>query len=112
MEEVSIDLDQAVACGLIINELVSNALKYAFPDGRAGRIAVELQATPGGEVVLRVADDGVGLPAGLDLRQTGTLGHQLVFMLVEKLHGTVDVKREEGTGFRIEFQAKQGEERL
>ena len=112
MEEVSIDLDQAVACGLIINELVSNALKHAFPEGRAGRITVELQTTAQDQVRLRVADDGAGLPAQLDIRQTETLGHQLVFMLAEKLHGTVEVKRDGGTAFCIAFQTKHGDERL
>ena len=112
MEEVSIDLDQAVACGLIINELVSNALKHAFPEGRAGRITVELQTTAQDQVRLRVADDGAGLPAQLDIRQTETLGHQLVFMLAEKLHGAVEVKRDGGTAFCIAFQTKHGDERL
>ncbi|MBI5688074.1 MAG: PAS domain S-box protein [Verrucomicrobia bacterium] len=112
LENVSIDLDQTVSCGLIVNELVSNALKHAFPEGRSGKITVELQTAPQGEIVLTVADDGVGLPAGLDVHQTETLGHQLVFMLAEKLHGTVDVAQNHGTVFRIAFQARYGEERI
>jgi two-component sensor histidine kinase/PAS domain-containing protein len=106
LEEVSVDLDQAVSCGLIINELVSNALKHAFPDGREGRITVELKMTPEKLIALRVADDGVGIPPGADIHQTGTLGHQLVFMLAEKLHGTVEVFRESGTVFQIAFPSK------
>jgi len=106
LEEVSVDLDQAVSCGLIINELVSNALKHAFPDGRSGRIAVELKMAPEKQIVLNVADDGVGIPPGADIHQTGTLGHQLVFMLAEKLHGTVEVIREHGTTFRIVFPSR------
>jgi two-component sensor histidine kinase len=106
LQDVSVDLDQAVSCGLIINELVSNALKHAFPEGRAGRIMVELNTTPEGLIVLKVADDGVGMPPGADIHQTGTLGHQLVFMLTEKLHGTVEVTRENGTAFRIAFPSK------
>jgi two-component sensor histidine kinase/PAS domain-containing protein len=111
LEEVSIDLDQAVSCGLIINELVSNALKHAFPEGRAGRITVELHKLPQEQAVLTVADDGVGMPPQLNVRQTGTLGHQLVFMLVEKLRGTVEVTRDHGTAFRIVFHTRHGEER-
>lgn len=99
-------MDQAVSCGLIINELVSNALKHAFPDGRSGRIAVELKMAPEKQIVLNVADDGVGIPPGADIHQTGTLGHQLVFMLAEKLHGTVEVIREHGTTFRIVFPSR------
>ncbi|MBI5687061.1 MAG: DUF3365 domain-containing protein [Verrucomicrobia bacterium] len=106
LEEVSVDLDQAVSCGLIINELVSNALKHAFPDGRAGRIEVELKKTPDKQIVLKVADDGVGIPPGADIHQTGTLGHQLVFMLAEKLRGTVEVIREHGATFRIVFPSR------
>ncbi|MBI5688069.1 MAG: PAS domain S-box protein [Verrucomicrobia bacterium] len=109
LEEVAIDLDRAVSCGLIINELVSNALKHAFPGGQGGHIEVELRTTPQEQIVLRVADDGVGLPSGLDIHQTGTLGHQLVFMLVEKLHGAVEITRDRGVAFHITFQAKQGE---
>jgi len=111
LETVATNLDQSVSCGLIVNELVSNVLKHAFPDGRAGTITVELRALPQEQVVLKVADDGVGLPASFDIHQTGTLGHQLVFMLAEKLHGTVEVARERGTVFQIVFQ-KHGEERL
>ena len=109
LENVDIDLDRAVSCGLIINELISNALKHAFPGGRAGRIQVELLTTPEEQIVLRVADDGAGLPPGLDIHQTGTLGHQLVFMLVEKLRGVVEVNRDHGVAFHITFSAKQGE---
>jgi two-component sensor histidine kinase/PAS domain-containing protein len=108
LEEVAVDLDQAVSCGLIINELVSNALKHAFPDGRAGKIVVELQKTPDKQIVLKVADDGVGIPPGADIHQTGTLGHQLVFMLAEKLRGAVEVIREHGAAFRISFPARLG----
>jgi len=110
LEQVSMDLDRAVFCGLIVNELVSNALKHAFPDERTGRIAVELRTTPQEQILLKVADDGVGLPWGTNLRQTKTLGHQLVFMLAEKLRGTVEVTRDRGTAFCITFQAKPAEE--
>ncbi len=110
LQPVSIDLDRAVLCGLIVNELVSNALKHAFPNGRSGRIAVELQTTPQKQILMKVVDDGVGLPWGMNLRQTTTLGHQLVFMLTEKLHGTIEVERDHGTSFCITFAAKQENE--
>ena len=112
LENAVIDLDQTVSCGLMVNELVSNALKHAFPGGRPGKITVELQTAPQDRIVLTIADDGVGLPPGLDIHQTETLGHQLVYMLAEKLRGTVDVTRNCGTVFCIAFQARLGEERL
>ncbi|MHB8902758.1 MAG: PAS domain S-box protein, partial [Thermoguttaceae bacterium] len=76
---VSLELSQAVPCGLLINELVSNCLKHAFPDGRAGEVRVEIQSVDDGPAVrLRVADNGAGLPADFDLEQLQSLGLQLV----------------------------------
>ena len=110
LQNVSMDLDRAVLCGLIVNELVTNALKHAFPENRSGRIAVELGTTPQEQILLKVTDDGVGLPWGMNLRQTKTLGHQLVFMLTEKLRGTMEVTRDHGTSFCITFQSKPPED--
>lgn len=104
--EILIDLDQAVPCGLIINELVSNALKHGFPEGRKGRITVELQALPVDQIMLTVADDGIGLPPGLDIAQTETLGLKLVTILTEKLKGSVEIIRDRGTTFHIRFKGK------
>lgn len=103
---ISLGLDHAVPCGLLINELVSNALKHAFPEGRSGRITVGLEKRPDGFLVVTVADTGVGLPPGLDLHQTQTLGHQLVYLLARQLGGGVEVERDVGTLFRIAFPAK------
>lgn len=105
-ENVRMELDQAISCGLIVNELVSNALKHAFPEGRAGRIAVAFEQTPDGRVTLAVSDDGVGLPPNLDLAAAETLGHQLVQMLAEKLGAKVEILRNGETAFRIVFVAK------
>jgi two-component sensor histidine kinase len=100
--DVSLGTDEAVYCGLIINELVSNALKHAFPHGHGGEILVGLQQREG-QVVLTVRDDGVGLPADLDPKQTGSLGLQLVSMLVQQVKGTCTVERDGGTAFEIVF---------
>ena len=99
-----------MSCGLIINELLSNALKHAFPEGPHGQIIVELHSLSEKQFVLKVADDGVWMPPQLDIRQTGTLGHQLVFMLVEKLRGTLEVTRDHGTAFQITFQTRHGDD--
>ncbi len=107
LEETPVEMDQAVSCGLIINELVSNALHHAFPGNRTGRITVELRVAPDRQMILTVADDGVGLPPQLDIQQPETLGHQLVRLLVDKLHGTLEVEQDRGTTFRIAFQAQQ-----
>jgi PAS domain S-box-containing protein len=109
---VALTLDQAVPCGLIINELISNALKHAFPAGRAGQITVELRDEPNDHTLLCVADNGVGLPDGLEIRQLETMGLQLVFKLVEQLDGALEVDRTGGTAFRIIFPKPLLQERL
>ena len=106
-----LELDEAVPCGLIINELISNALKHAFPDGRAGQITLELKMEPGGLRTLRVADNGVGFPAGLDLEHTGTLGLQLVSNLADQLGGMLQVERTAGTAFHLTFHSPAHQDR-
>jgi PAS domain S-box-containing protein len=98
----TLDLDRAIPCGLLVNELVSNALKYAFPDGRQGRLEVAL-GTQDGVYALAVGDDGIGLPEGLDFRSTRTLGLQLVCGIAQQLGGTVELDRTGGTRFTITF---------
>lgn len=98
----SMDLDTAIPCALIINELVSNAIKYAFDGGGKGEIRVSLSSDEHG-VVLVVADNGVGLPAGVDYRNPTTLGLQLVNLLVRQLNGALGVERGAGSTFRISF---------
>jgi two-component sensor histidine kinase len=100
---VSLGIDRAIPCGLIINELVTNALKHAFPDNRQGEIHLGLQAGDDGIITLRVADNGVGLPPALDITSTGTLGLQLVTMLARQLRGEVSLVRENGTAFVVRF---------
>jgi PAS domain S-box-containing protein len=84
----ALDIDRAVPCALIINELISNSLKHGFPDGRRGEISVRV-GSEGGRIILEVADTGVGMPAGLDFRTTETLGLQLVNLLAKQLRGHV-----------------------
>jgi PAS domain S-box-containing protein len=102
VQNVALGLEMAVPCGLIINELVSNALKHAFPPGTAGEIRIALRSTDG-EFILTVSDTGAGFPPGLDFRHTETLGLQLVILLVEQLGGTIELHRGGGTRFEITF---------
>ena len=97
VDEALLDLDHAVSCGLILNELITNVLKYAFPADRAGNIWVELHNQPDHRLNLRVADDGVGIPANVDIKNTKTLGFQLVTNLVDQLNGTLEIKQTNGT---------------
>jgi PAS domain S-box-containing protein len=101
---VELNLEQAVPCGLIVNELLSNSLKYAFPEGRTGQITVGIRSGEKGQAILIVADDGVGLPAALDIEQTESLGLKLVSILTQQLKGELQIERQRGTLFRILFQ--------
>ncbi|MGZ3474144.1 MAG: sensor histidine kinase, partial [Polyangiales bacterium] len=102
VENAELGLDAAVPCGLIVNELITNALKYAFPDGRRGSISVLFRKLPSGDHELRVCDDGVGLPDRIG-QDAPTLGLELVRSLVEQLHATLTVDRAFGTCFCITF---------
>jgi two-component system CheB/CheR fusion protein len=115
VQDVYLLMDQAVPCGLIANELLSNALKYAFPEDRAGKIEIRLihraftgKNQPSDEFVLTVKDNGVGLAAGIDPNNAESMGMKIVAALTRQLAGKLEVSREEGTAFRIAFPAPKG----
>ncbi len=104
VEPVGLGLDAATPCGLIVNELISNALKYAFPGDGAGEIRVALHAADDGDIELAVSDDGSGMPVEFDWRGAQTLGLRLVRNLVERqLQGQLELDRAHGTEWRIRF---------
>jgi two-component sensor histidine kinase len=98
-------LDLAIPFGLVLNELVSNACKHAYPNRGCGRISISVTREPGGVVRLVVADDGVGLPAGVDPFSTSSLGLRLVRDLTQQLGGTLEVTTSPGTAFHVRFPA-------
>ncbi|MEI7672404.1 MAG: histidine kinase dimerization/phosphoacceptor domain -containing protein, partial [Deltaproteobacteria bacterium] len=100
--KVMLAIDAAIPLGLIINELLSNALKYAFPGDRRGEIKIEMDKMENGMRFL-LADNGIGLPQDMDFRNTTTMGLKLVNMLVEQLEGTIEQVVNGGTGFLIMF---------
>lgn len=103
-DDFSMDIGIAVPCGLLINELLSNALKHAFPGGRRGEIQVRLLEFDEERVELRVRDDGVGFPEGADFERADSLGLQLVAALVkDQLCGELELDQTAGTEFRIRF---------
>jgi two-component system, sensor histidine kinase PdtaS len=103
LEEVWMPFKTAIPCGLIVNELLSNALKHAFPPGTSGEVAVALRTEADGRLSLAVRDTGVGVPAGLDVRQANSLGLQLVSLLTEQLGGTLELDRRQGTTVALTF---------
>lgn len=103
LRKVRLGLDQAIPCGLILNELVSNALKHAFPNERKGEISVKC-GKKGGTVVIEVEDDGVGLAPGFDMEKDANLGLQLVQTLVQQLDGTLERPKAKGARYLITFE--------
>jgi len=105
IEEIPLNITHAIPCGLIINELVSNALKHAFPEERTGTITISLRSPEKDTLALSVGDNGIGLPEAIDPHTTTSLGLHLVAILVEdQLKGEITVEREGGTTFHIVFR--------
>ncbi len=103
IEPISVKIDTTITCGLILNELISNAIKHAFPTHQGGLIEVEIRKLASGHLRLSVYDNGIGLPMGVDLRNGASLGLQLISTLVAQLKGSIEVTQSPGTKFLIEF---------
>lgn len=120
VDNVFLGIDTAIPCGLIVNELVSNAMKHAFPNDRVGEIMVSLteidnvkitndvsqveDKTRQSFIELTVGDNGAGLPDGIDIQKSDTLGMNLINALVRQIHGQIEIVRGDGTEFRIRFK--------
>lgn len=101
--DIQISIDLASPFGLVINELITNALKYAFPNGKKGELTVSVDSV-NEKVALTVQDNGIGIPKDFDWKNSNTLGLELVRTLVEnQLDGSVELERENGTKFIINF---------
>ncbi len=111
IKDLSLGIDTALPCGLIINELVSNALKHAFPDGRHGDVWIEVCNIEDGRYRLEVRDNGVGLPGTHDWQHSKSLGLKLVADLTKQLDGKLVVGNVEGTSFQITFSEVHYQER-
>lgn len=106
-DELELSTDLAITCGLIVNELVTNALKHAFPAGRRGSVVIAVRRGDAHSIALSVADDGVGLPESLDPRRTRSVGLSLVTGLARQLSATLTIKREGGSAFELGFTPSQ-----
>lgn len=107
LEPISFSIDHAVPCGLILNELISNALKHAFPQQAAGRITIELRSLTDGRVRLAVADDGRGIPESFEIENVASLGMRIVRNLTEQLRGAIHIERGNGLTVAVQFMPKQ-----
>ncbi|MBW3584861.1 MAG: PAS domain S-box protein [Cyanobacteria bacterium 0813] len=102
-EPIYLNIETATPCGLIANELVSNTLKHAFPDGTTGTVSVECYQTGDREIHVFVKDNGIGFPQNLDFRKTNSMGFQVVCTLTEQLEGSIEMSRQIGTAFHLKF---------
>jgi two-component sensor histidine kinase len=99
----TLDLDTAIPFGLILNELISNALKHAFPQQQQGRIEIKVAPTANGEIALTVSDNGCGLPANMNIAETTSLGLKLVKNLTKQLKGKLEITGQTGSILKISF---------
>ena len=117
IEDISFGVDTAIPCGLVINELVSNSLKHAFPEGR-GEIEISIKKSENRDADdydfrLSVKDNGTGIPEGINIRETKSLGLQLVTILAEhQLRGKIEIGRSDGTEFNIFFNELKYKKRI
>jgi two-component sensor histidine kinase len=111
VEDITLDISMVIPCALIINELVSNSLKHAFPEswkraGETGRICIDLRRTNARDnIILTVSDNGVGLPEGFEIENCTTVGLRLVNMLVKQLRGTIGLRTNGPAEFTIGFKS-------
>ena len=106
IHDIDVDIDTAIPLGLIINELISNSLKYAFPEGKTGEVAISVNKE-GRTLNVLFRDTGIGIPADLDWKNTPSLGLRLVTTLVDQMNGTIELDRSAGTQFTIEVHEKE-----
>ena len=107
-EDLYIGINKAVPCGLITNELISNALKYAFPDDMKGHINIKLDKDDNGKLLLNIKDNGIGLTKDFNLQNAASLGLELVTMLIEQIDGSLEITGDDGTEVTIIFAAYTG----
>jgi two-component sensor histidine kinase len=108
MDDILADIDTVTPLGLIINELVSNSLKHAFPDGRKGTITLECYREDPGSLRFIYHDDGVGMPAGFEWKTAESLGLRMVNSLVDQLNGSIELAGGEGTTFVLVIRRAHG----
>jgi PAS domain S-box-containing protein len=103
VDEITLDVETSIPLGLILNELLTNSLKHAFPEGREGKIMVEMHREYNGRFILSINDDGIGFPEDIDIENTESLGMRIVTSLIEQIEGEIKLERENGTKFTITF---------
>ena len=111
IENVKMELETAIPLGLLINEIVANSVNHAFPNDRKGEIIVELKRD-GDAFILKMSDDGIGVPKNIDFEKAETLGFQLINSLINQLDGQIKMQRIKGTTFIVKFKELEYEKRF
>ena len=106
LDQLALDLDDALPVGLLVSEIVSNSLKHAFPERRGGEVSVVLRQQSDTTISLILSDDGIGLPPELDWNTSRSLGLRLVRALAQQLRGTLEIRSQRGTEVRLTFQVR------
>ncbi|MCK9150957.1 histidine kinase dimerization/phosphoacceptor domain -containing protein [Methanobacterium alcaliphilum] len=110
-EDIALNVETAIPCGLIINEILTNSFKHAFPS-KKGKILVEMYSNEYGMYKLKISDDGVGIPEYIEYPYKGSFGFRMLNTLITQLGGTLDLNKNNGTSFIIEFEELRYKERL
>ena len=109
LDDVTVPIDKAIPCGLLLNELVTNALKHAFPKNRKGNLRIIMRSLKDEYCEIIVKDDGVGIPENFDLEKSKSLGLKLINLLVKQISGTLEIESKQGTEFRIRLNTEPGQ---
>lgn len=104
IDDISLGIDKAIPCGLIINEILSNSLKHAFPNDRKGQIDISFVNMQEHIYEFSIKDNGIGIPDKIDIRETNSLGLQLIRILTRQIDGQLTLERNNGTAFKIAFK--------
>jgi two-component sensor histidine kinase len=102
-QPVILSIEQAIPCGLLVNEIITNAFKHAFPQRRGGRLTVDLDLE-GDQAIIRISDDGVGIPAEIDVALAETMGLKLIHLLARQINGDLRVEQTAGTAYWLQFK--------
>ncbi len=112
IDDVSLNIETAIPCGLLINEMVANSLKYAFPNQKNGEIKIELHSNNEDQFNLTVGDNGVGIPEEIDPEKAETFGMQLIKYLTKQLKGTIELDNNNGTKYQLKFNELKYKDRV
>ena len=112
IDDVSLNIETAIPCGLLINEMVANSLKYAFPNQKNGEIKIELHSNNEDQFNLTVGDNGVGIPDEIDPEKAETFGMQLIKYLTKQLKGTIELDNNNGTKYQLKFNELKYKDRV